>query len=430
MSDFDVIVVGAGPAGSSAAIKLASSGSNVLLVERADPPGSKAVSGGILWGKELEKVVPDWEKVTPLERFIEYKSTAFLTEESKVSVDFRTKKFEKSKTGYSVLRAKLDQFLAQKAKAAGATLVTGITVDSLSMKDGIVNGVVQDGETVTANTVILAEGTNPRVAIEAGLMKPLSDLDSAIGIKEVVKLSENTINERFNLKGNAGYAGEFVLGFLEGGVRAGGFMYTNKDSLSVGVVISLPHLRENGKTYAYDIMEKFMQHPYVSPLVEGGQVQEYSAHLVSEGGVNSMPDLYGDGYMIAGDSAGFTFSNGMVIQGMNYAIASGVLAAETAIEAIKKKEFTRGALSSYQSKLERSQVLMDLRKFRGIDRLVWSRLVHETAPEMLENILFGIFYEDGSPKKHLANTILQGISGSNMKKSELIMETYRMLRRM
>ena len=214
MSDFDVIVVGAGPAGSSAAIKLASSGSNVLLVERADPPGSKAVSGGILWGKELEKVVPDWEKVTPLERFIEYKSTAFLTEESKVSVDFRTKKFEKSKTGYSVLRAKLDQFLAQKAKAAGATLVTGITVDSLSMKDGIVNGVVQDGETVTANTVILAEGTNPRVAIEAGLRKPLSDLDSAIGIKEVVKLSENTINERFNLKGNAGYAGEFVLGFL------------------------------------------------------------------------------------------------------------------------------------------------------------------------------------------------------------------------
>ncbi|MCL4332201.1 MAG: dehydrogenase, partial [Candidatus Thermoplasmatota archaeon] len=226
------------------------------------------------------------------------------------------------------------------------------------------------------------------------------------------------------------FRGEFALGYLEGGVRAGGFLYTNKDSLSIGVVIAMENLRANGSTYSYDIMEKFMEHPYVKPLVEGGRVQEYSAHLVPEGGIDSMPKLFGDGYLIAGDSASMTFSNGMIIQGMNYAIASGAMAADSLLEAAKKKDFSGAALSSYQDRLEHSQVLMDLRKFRGIDKVTWSRLVHEVAPGMMENILFSMFYEDGNPKKHLAEIILGSLSKANMKRSELIMETYRMLRRM
>ncbi|MFG1519997.1 MAG: FAD-dependent oxidoreductase, partial [Thermoplasmataceae archaeon] len=125
MSEFDAIVVGAGPAGSSAAIKMASQGLKVLLVERGEPPGSKNVSGGILWGKDLDSIIPDWEKTAPLERFVERKVTSFLTRDSEISIDFKTKKFEELKTGYSVLRTKFDQYLAKRASQAGAMVVSG-----------------------------------------------------------------------------------------------------------------------------------------------------------------------------------------------------------------------------------------------------------------------------------------------------------------
>ena len=175
MSEFDAIVVGAGPAGTSAASKMASSGMNVLLVERGDPPGSKNVSGGILWGKDLSKLYPDWEKTAPLERFITNKVTGFLTEDSSISIDFKTKRFERQRTGYSVLRTKLDGWLAKKAKDSGATVITGITVDGLARDGNKVIGVRQENDVITSDLVVLAEGANPRIAIDEGLRQPIND---------------------------------------------------------------------------------------------------------------------------------------------------------------------------------------------------------------------------------------------------------------
>ena len=226
MSEFDAIVVGAGPAGSSAAIKMASQGLKVLLVERGEPPGSKNVSGGILWGKDLDAILPDWEKTAPLERYVERKVTSFLTKDSEISIDFKTKKFEQTKTGYSVLRTKFDQYLAKRASQAGAMVVSGITVDGLAIKDGRVIGVINEGDTITGDCVILAEGPNPRVAMAAGLRSKPEDTDVAIGVKQVYKLSEAAINERFNLRQNSGFAGEYVLSYLENDIFAGGFLYT------------------------------------------------------------------------------------------------------------------------------------------------------------------------------------------------------------
>ncbi len=188
----------------------------------------------------------------------------------------------------------------------------------------------------------------------------------AIGVKEIIKLGEEKINERFNLRGGkSGFAGEYVLGFLPEGVKAGGFLYTNKDTVSLGVVVSMKDLRKNGSTYSFDIIEEFAEHPYIAPMIEGGKVEEYSAHLVQEGGIQGVPKLYGNGYMIAGDAAGFSFSNGLVLQGMNYAIASGIAAAETAIEAKSKNNFSEEALAAYRERLMNSFVLRDLLDFRG-----------------------------------------------------------------
>ncbi len=430
MSEFDAIVVGGGPAGSSAAIKMASSGLNVLLVERGDPPGSKNVSGGILWGNDLAKIIPDWEKNVPVERFVYSKGTGLLTEDSLVSIDFRSKKFEGVKSGYSVLRAKMDQYLANRAKAAGATLVTGVTVDKVAFKDDKVIGVEQDGDVVTSDVVILAEGANPRVAMESGLRKPIGDKDIAIGIKQVVKLSEATINERFNLRGSQGYAGEYVLGFLEGGVKAGGFFYTNKETISLGVVINMGDLRADNSVYSFNIMEKFATHPFIAPYLEGGKLEEYSAHLVCEGGIDSIPKLSGNGYMIAGDAAGLGFSNGLVIQGMNYAISSGIAAAETAIDAKQKGNFSSEMLSGYQNRLSTQYVLSDPKNFRGIENVTWSNLMHKALPRIAESVLYNMFFESGEPKRHLMSILMESASNSGMSKSKLLLEAYRAARRM
>ena len=430
MSEFDAIVVGAGPAGASAAIRLASSKKNVLLVEKSDPPGSKNVSGGVLWGNGLSAIIPDWEKSAPVERFVDTKSVAFLTQDSKIGIDFSSKKLEQKKTGYTVLRARLDQWLARKAKEAGAMVINGITVEKLHVENGKVTGIEQDGDVITSDTVILCEGANPRVAINSGLRKPLTDHDVAIGVKEVIKLPENTINERFHLKSGAGFACEYVLGYLKGGVEAGGFLYTNKDSISVGIVVSMSHLRKNDATHTYDMIEEFTAHPYIAPLLQGGEMQEYSAHLVQEGGFSSIPKLYGNGYMIAGDSAGFSFSNGLVLQGMNYAIDSGIAAADTFAAAYYKKNFTENALKSYQDRLEASYVMKDMRSFKGIGDVTWSPFVHKKVPAMLESLMMGLFMEEGRPKKHMTRMLLDALSQNDMLRVSSLRDAYRMMRRM
>ncbi|MCL4335434.1 MAG: FAD-dependent oxidoreductase [Candidatus Thermoplasmatota archaeon] len=430
MSEFDAIVVGAGPAGSSAAIRMANKKLNVLLVERADPPGSKNVSGGILWGNALAEIIPEWEKDIPLERLITHKGTTFLTKDSSISIDFRSTKFLENHSGYSVLRARMDNALANSARKAGAMVVTGVTVDRVAKEEGKVVGVEQDGEIITSDAVILAEGANPRVAIDSGLRKPIGDQDVAIGVKQIIRLPENTINERFNLKGSEGFAGEYVLSYLEGEAEAGGFLYTNKDTISIGAVISSSKLREDGQTHSYDIMESFVQHPHIAPLLEGGKLEEYSAHLVCEGGIDSVPRIYGDGYLIAGDAAGFSFSNGLMIQGMNYAITSGIAAADTVIEAKERGNFSSDSLASYERKLEDSYVLKDLKNFRNIDKVTWSRVTHRAIPKIAENLLYSMYHETGRPKKHLMQMILESSRDSGMSKSQLILESYRMMRRM
>ncbi|EQD58162.1 protein FixC [mine drainage metagenome] len=431
MSEFDVIVVGAGPAGASAAIKLASSGANVLLVERGDPPGSKNVSGGVLWGDSLGSVIPDWEKAAPMERYVEAKGVSFLTKDSKISLDFRSRKLQERRSGYTVLRTKLDQWLSKKAKESGAMVAAGITVDKLAFKDKQVVGIEQDEDIITANTVILAEGANPRVAINSGIRKKLVDKDVAIGVKEIIKLPEKTINERFNLTSSKmGFASEYVLGYLEGGVKAGGFIYTNKESISLGLVVSLKEMRENDNTKSFDLIEQFKEHPYIAPLIEGGRVDEYSAHLVQEGGINSVPSLYGNGYLVAGDGAGFSFSNGMVLQGMNYAIASGIAAAESALKAKIKSNFSKDSLSSYEARLKSSFVLQDLMNFKGIEEVTWSDMIHRGLPNVSEELLLSLFSETGNPKEHLIKLLIRSMGRADVSRKDMIINMYRMIRRM
>jgi electron transfer flavoprotein-quinone oxidoreductase len=429
MSDFDAIVVGAGNAGSSAAIYMASKGLNVLLVDRADPPGAKNLSGGVLWGNDLAQILPKWQSEAPLERFINNKKLGFLTEKSSFMLDFKTQIFEENKVGYTVLRSKFDPWLAKKAKEAGALVIPGITVESLAIKDRKVIGIVESGDTITADVTLLAEGVNARLAIEAGLKRPLRDSDVSLGIKEIIKLSPQKIEDRFNLKNNSGVASEYILGFL-GELNVGGFLYTNKDSLSLGVVVPMENLRENGITHSYDLIEIFKEHPSIAPLIEGGQVAEYGAHLIPEGGLEMMPKLYGNGYMILGDAAGFAFSNGLVLQGMNYAILSGIKAGETAVEAKLRNNFSEQSLSAYEEKLNSTYVLKDLKTFKDIRKVTNNPMMYNTYPKLLESIMLETLWERGQPKKKIRDVLSSCASNLNMGRIKTLREFYYIYRRM
>ncbi|MEL9914387.1 MAG: FAD-binding protein [Thermoplasmatales archaeon] len=429
MPDYDAIVVGAGNAGSAAAISMASKGLSVLLVDRSDPPGAKNLSGGVLWGNDLSRILPKWQSEAPLERYIQNKKIGFLTEKSSIIIDFKTQIFEENKVGYTVLRAKFDPWLAKKAKEAGAMVIPGITVESLAMKDGKVIGVQESGDTITANVVILAEGVNPRLSIEAGLRPPLKDWEVSVGVKEIIKLSPQKIEDRFNLSQTSGMASEYIVGFL-GDLNIGGFLYTNKETISLGIVSPMEQLRENGMTHTYDIIERFKEHPSIAPLIEGGNVVEYGAHLIPEGGIQMVPKLYGDGYMIAGDAAGFAFSNGLVLQGMNYAILSGILAGETAVEAKKRNDFSASSLSLYRTKLEETYVLKDLRTFKDIRKVTGNKNMYTVYPKMLEGILLEMLWERGQPKKKVREILSSCAADLKMSRLKTVTDFYYMYRRM
>ena len=429
MPDYDAIVVGAGNAGSAAAITMASKGLNVLLVDRADPPGAKNLSGGVLWGNDLSQILPKWQSEAPLERFIDNKKIGFLTEKSSITIDFKTKYFDENKVGHTVLRAKFDPWMAKKAKEAGALVIPGITVDSLVIKDRTVIGIQESGDTITANIVLLAEGVNPRLSIEAGLRKPLQDRELSVGVKEIIKLSPQKIEDRFNLSEGSGMASEYILGNL-GDLNIGAFFYTNKDSISLGIVSPMEELRRNGMTHTYDLIEVFKEHPSIAPLIEGGTVAEYGAHLIPEGGIESVPQLYGNGYMILGDAAGFAFSNGLVLQGMNYAILSGIMAGETAVKAKSMNDYSAKSLSEYEKKLNNTYVLKDLKTFKDIRKVTGNPKMYTVYPQLLEGILLETLWERGQPKKKVRDILSEAASKMNMSKVKTLTDFYNIYRRM
>jgi len=405
MADFDVIVVGAGVCGSTAAARMAQKGLNVLLVDRAKPIGSKNLSGGVLWGHDLDEVFPNWWKDGPVERPVTTKGVNFLTEESAFTAQFQTQDWKKEPyNGFTVLRARFDLWLSEQAAKAGAMVVDGVNVEHIAVEEGEdgvrrVTGVMQGGETISADCVLLADGTNSRLSMDLGLRGKLDRKHYVTGVKQVIKYpSEEFLQNRFGIGPNEGVAQEYVLGFLENGAKAGGFLYTNKDTVSLGVIVNLDSIWEKG-IYNHEIMERFRTHPAIASLLEGGEMVEYGAHLVPEGGLHCTPQLFGNGWLVAGDAAGFVYSNGLVIHGMNYAAASAIMAADACVEAKARGGFTENNLSVYQGKLKESFIIKDLEKFSKMHEFVWDDVNHTVLPQLMEGMFKGLFNATGEPKQ-------------------------------
>ncbi len=416
---FDAIIVGAGVAGSSAAYRLAKAGLQVVLIERGPFPGSKNLSGGVLYGRVLHDLIPSFWESAPVERVITNQIVSFLTVDSSVNLDFKTEAFNQPPyNGFTVLRARFDRWLAEQAEAAGVMLVPGIKVDGVVKRDGKVVGISADNEEMLAKVVIAADGANSFIAQQAGLRDKIPAGHAAVGVKEVIGLPREVIEERFHLNGNEGAAYN-IVGFATRGVPGGGFLYTNQESLSVGLVIHLEALVERQLKPA-EIFEDFLAHPMIAPLIKGGKLLEYGAHLVPEGGLKMMPPLAADGLLLVGDAAGFGVNNGFVVRGMDLAIGSAVAAAETIIEARAADDFSAARLQSYPSRLEKSFVMQDMRTYaRAVDFMKNERLF-EAYPALLSNILADIYRQDAQPKKNLIPTLLKNLKASKISLLDLL----------
>ena len=416
---FDAIIVGAGVAGSSAAYRLAKAGLQVVLIERGPFPGSKNLSGGVLYGRVLHDLIPNFWESAPVERVITNQVVSFLTADSSINLDFKTEAFNQPPyNGFTVLRARFDRWLAEQAEAAGAMLVPGIKVDGVVKRDGKVVGISADGEEMFAKVVIAADGANSFIAQQAGLRDKIPAGQAAVGVKEVIGLPREVIEERFHLNGNEGAAYN-IVGYATRGVPGGGFLYTNRESLSVGLVIHVEALVERQLKPA-EIFEDFLAHPMIAPLIKGGKLLEYGAHLVPEGGLKMMPPLAANGLLLVGDAAGFGANNGFVVRGMDLAIGSAVAAAETIIEAQAADDFSAARLLSYPSRLEKSFVMQDMHTYaRAVDFMKNERLF-KAYPALLSNILADIYRQEAQPKKNLVPTLLKNLKASKISMLNLL----------
>jgi electron transfer flavoprotein-quinone oxidoreductase len=399
--DFDAIVVGAGMAGSSAAIRLAQGGANVLLVERGADVGVKNLSGGVLWGHDLDRILPNWAQEMPIERHVVRKRFGMMTPDRSLVFEYAEQAWTKAPfVAHTVLRARTDAWLAKKAEEAGATVVTSVPVERLNWEGAKVHGIVQSGETMTAPVTILADGTNSRLALGTPIRPGtrFSGNSTELGIKEVYKLSESQINERFSLGPGEGHAEEWLAGFLPSGVMGGGFLYTNRDTLSVGLIVNIASMFGQ-PVRSEELMERFKLHPAIAPRLDGAELVEYGAKLIPGGWASRPSSFHGSGWLVAGDAAGFVFSNGIMIQGMNYAIRSGIEAAETALAAKKASSATAAQLSEYTRRLAATNILGDFRDFARMDHLKWNPRMYSTYPAFATELFHRLMSESGGPKR-------------------------------
>lgn len=396
---FDVIVVGAGPAGTAAAYTLAKAGVKVALIERGVYPGAKNVMGGVMYSQPVGAIIPNFWDEAPLERHIIEQQYMMLSPDSAISGKHRSTQYAvQPHNRYTVLRAKFDAWFAGQADAAGAYLLTNTVVTDPIVDNGRVIGVSTDrpdGD-LYANVVILADGVNSLLAEKLGMRPAIDPVNLALAVKEIVAMPRGKIEDRFNLEGDEGATID-IYGEVAKGMDAAGFIYTNKDSLSIGLGIILKDLVKSGLT-PYDLLDEMKNHPTIKPLVAGGEPREYLAHMIPEGGYKAMPKLYGAGVLIAGDAA--MMVNGFHREGSNLAMTSGKLAAETAIEALGHKEFDARAMSAYETKLNNSFVLQDLRKYKKLPGFISSKpQIFSLYPKIINDAATEFLTVDSVPKK-------------------------------
>lgn len=406
MERFDAIIVGGGLAGLAAAYTLAQNEKEVLLIERGDYSGAKNVTGGRIYLNPIRDLFPDLWKKAPLERPITHEEVSILDAGRSITVRYDGQELaQEPYQSYSVLRAKFDKYFAKQAERKGAMIVTKSRVDDLVFENGKVDGVIAGGEELRADVVIACDGVLSFTAEKAGLRKPGLPKDHAVGFKEIIELDPQVLEDRFNLEGNEG-AARLFMGEVTQGKFGGGFLYTNKESVSLGIVVGIKALmEEEPKIAAPDMLEAFKQRPEVARLIKDGQTAEYAAHVIPEGGYKSLSKLYGNGILLAGDAAGFSMNIGVTVRGMEYAMASGYYAAQAVLQAGSRQDYGAGSLAVYQKLLDDSFVMKDFKAFKDAPEVLETKRFFTHYPQLAGDVMKGLYEVPAGPKERIYPSI-------------------------
>ena len=276
-----------------------------------------------------------------------------------------------------------------------------------TMCGGKVVGVRAGEDEITSQVVIVAEGVNTLLSERClGNARPAPH-QMAVGIKEVFELPAGVIDDRFLLPEGEGAAMLFVGDCTHGKV-GGGFLYTNRDSISLGLVATISTAADGGNdTPVYQMLEDFKNHPAVSPIIRGAKMVEHSGHMVPEGGYDMVPQYVFDGALVAGEAAGLCMNMGYQVRGMDFAVASGRMAAEAAVEAIDAGDVSAAGLSGYKRRMEDSFVIKDLATFRKWPHVMegWDAMFND-YPTMAAEVFNAMFSVDGRPQEPLRRRIM------------------------
>ena len=366
--DCDIIIIGAGIAGTACALRCARAGLSVLLLERAEIPGSKNLSGGRLYTHALAELLPQFHLTAPLERRITHESLSLLTPDGATTFS----SLQPGGESWSVLRARFDPWLVAEAEEEGVECIPGATVDAL-----------------------YEEGANSVLAERHGLVTRPAGEAMALGIKEVLSLEPSAIEERFHLENNEGAALLFSGGICDD-LPGGAFLYTNQQTLSLGIVCPLSSLTQS-RVPASELLTRFKAHPAVRPLIKNTESLEHGAHLVPEGGLHSMPVQYaGNGWLLVGDALRSCVNTGISVRGMDMALTGAQAAAQTLISACQHRE-PQNLFPLYHHNVERSLLWDVLQRYQHVPALLQRPGWYRTWPALMQDISRDLWDQGDKP---------------------------------
>ncbi|MDK2960149.1 MAG: electron transfer flavoprotein-quinone oxidoreductase [Bacillota bacterium] len=362
---YDAVVVGAGPAGSAAALVMAKNNLKVCLLERGETPGSKNMFGGTVYRLPTAELVPAFWEQAPLERPVVTEELWFLDDVSAVKFGFTALQFARPPYNkFTALRPAFDRWFADLAVRAGAKLYTSTLVQDIHWEKVGLTGrraagvVLEDGQVIEANAVILAEGAAAFLTQKAGLRRSIPPSQLVLYAREVLALPAATIEERFHLDPGEGAVLGFV-GFPAGGIIGKGGIWTNRESVSIMVGGYVNQLQAAGYSLPA-LLVRFKAHPLIQRLIGGAESLEYQAHIIPKGGFDNIPQLVAPGILVAGDAALMISGR----RGSDLALLTGQYAGEAVVQAHAKRDFSVATLSAYERRIQESFFLSDIKASR------------------------------------------------------------------
>jgi electron-transferring-flavoprotein dehydrogenase len=376
----DVLIIGGGPSGLATAIHLADilkqKGLNhrILLIEKGSSIGSHILSGAVIKPDVFKELLPDVDiSEIPFNAKVTKDSTVWLTENGSITFPFHVP-YMNNIGNYTASLGQLCRYLAVKAQEKGVEIYTGFAVDEILYRDGKVIGAktkdtgldhhgnqlenFQAGTSVEAKITILAEGT--RGSLTKMLIKKYNLTEGkneqvySLGCKEIWSVPAGNI-----AAGQIYHTMGYPLNFDEFG---GGFIYGLKDNkVAIGLVVGLDYKDPSFDTH--DAMQVWKTTPFVSKILKGGRMVEYGAKTLPEGGYYSIPKLFVDNALIVGDSAGMLAMP--ALKGIHLAIKSGMLAAETAANALQNNDTSEKSLQHYETLVNNSWIYKELYPVRN-----------------------------------------------------------------